>query len=264
MNDQKLYECKWLPRPCPICGENISITIMGHRTRELTSTIGTFIFELYDTVCERCGFIFNRRVPPHDFLAEYYRNSTMLLEPNYDLDARLDLVRQTVEPGLSIMEFGSKRGEFVLALNENNYRADGYDIASELKIGKAYDAALAYYILEHLVDPGAFLELIKRSVRPGGTIIIEVPDFTNYTLHSLYIEHFNHFTRQHLITLITNHNLELIDIFSGHSREYGITAIVRKGADQTNYDAYIDTMDEFEAYWQKKMAEGWGGKLRQN
>ena len=131
-------------------------------------------------------------------------------------------------------------------------------------VDKQYDVELAYFILEHTIDPNAFIVQMMDALNDDGMMIIEVPDFEQFPLHSLYVEHLNHFTPQHLITLLTNRRLKLIDIFSGHSREYGMTAIATKGLNAINAEKYTSTMEAYEAYWQRKMKLGYGSKLRRN
>lgn len=258
------HTSEWHTRACPICDESVAITLLDRRTRELTVNDGVYIFEHYDSVCDKCGLVFNHCVPDEKFIREYYRTSTMLVEPNYDLKERLKLVKLNIAKESTIIEFGAGRGEFVKALNGEGYVVDGFDYLIDKTVGKRYDVALAYFILEHTIDPNAFIIKMMDALDDDGMMIIEVPDFEQFPLHSLYIEHLNHFTPQHLITLLTNHGLKLVDVFSGHSREYGMTAIAVKGLNAINAEKYIKTMADFEVYWQRKMELGHGSKLRRN
>ena len=70
---------------------------------------------------------------------------------------------------------------------------------------------------------------MKQSVKDGGYIFIEVPDFDRFPQESLTHEHLSHFTSGHLNQLFLAAGLEPIEIASNHaSRYFGITAAARK------------------------------------
>ena len=51
---------------------------------------------------------------------------------------------------------------------------------TEWEPDEAYDAAYARFLLSHIADPTQLLSTLRRSMRPGGTVIIEDVDFRGH------------------------------------------------------------------------------------
>ncbi len=71
------------------------------------------------------------------------------------------------------------------------------------ELGQPFDAVMLIEVLEHLVDPLGTLEALARLVRPGGALLVEVPDARGWrgpprTFEALRVvqplEHLNAFT----------------------------------------------------------------------
>jgi SAM-dependent methyltransferase len=74
------------------------------------------------------------------------------------------------------------------------------DLTKQRWLGNLFDFGFSKSVLEHIVDPIPFLENIKAAIKPGGQLILFVPDWTTgyktfyddythvrpYTLKSLY------------------------------------------------------------------------------
>ena len=48
----------------------------------------------------------------------------------------------------------------------------------------SFDKVFAKHIIEHLNDPGKFIEEIHRILKPGGTAFFETPHFSSYVAYS--------------------------------------------------------------------------------
>jgi SAM-dependent methyltransferase len=109
---------------------------------------------------------------------------------------RLSFVRSLVPPPASLLDAGAGRGRFVLAARTAGYDAVGIEPSSRgagatAAIGAPVtqvsieDAAIAtesidvvtlWHVLEHLDDPGAALSRIHGWLRPGGALVVGVPN----------------------------------------------------------------------------------------
>ena len=67
-------------------------------------------------------------------------------------------------------------------------------------ISEQYDVILAFHVLEHLKDPVGALKELKRLVKPGGVIYLEVPNINDALLGLYEIEEYGsfHFFKSHL------------------------------------------------------------------
>lgn len=102
-----------------------------------------------------------------------------------------------VQKGARILEIGSGLGYLTHALNKAEYAAEGLEYsASAVNFAKKffgethtqgviedisesckerYDVVIATEVIEHVLDPNAFVEHILRVLKPGGKLILTTP-----------------------------------------------------------------------------------------
>lgn len=112
-------------------------------------------------------------------------------------------------------------------LNEElaqNLRQNGFDIitgnAETIKLNQTFDVVLAGDLIEHLNNPGIFLENVKTHLKPEGIFIFNTPNIysINFLLRGLffggnvphYYEHTIGFTEQLISELLSRYNLKII------------------------------------------------------
>jgi 2-polyprenyl-3-methyl-5-hydroxy-6-metoxy-1,4-benzoquinol methylase len=59
---------------------------------------------------------------------------------------------------------------------------DFQQVAAELAADEPFDALVALELFEHLTDQDGFLELARRLLRPGGRIVLSVPNVGHYSV----------------------------------------------------------------------------------
>jgi len=240
------------PKPCDICGEDENLTLLGKRTFAQPTRGGLFEFAHDDMLCLSCGFVFSRSIPDDEFLNDYYRlafkreSELVCIEPDFDPEARLRVIRRYAGAGDAVREIGASTGEFVERLNREGYAANGIDPlekSSELvdqegifgsgsleaATNQGCDAAVAYYVLEHITRPRSWLGEVRRFLKPEGILVIEVPDFSRCPEESLFPEHMVHFTPHHLRTLMESAGFEVLSAGEDNpSRHFGFVTVARK------------------------------------
>jgi SAM-dependent methyltransferase len=83
---------------------------------------------------------------------------------------------------------------------------------------------LALDVVEHLADPAAFMQQVRRLLAPGGWFIATVPAFRAlWTAHDDLNEHVTRFRRDEFATLVAAHGLEVI-----HSRYFFVLLAAAK------------------------------------
>ena len=117
-----------------------------------------------------------------------------------------------------ILDFGSGWGFFLAAAKENGWNPFGLEplpassIYARAKFGlnivtdtlrektfppAFFDAITSFQVFEHLPYPDKDIQHLHKSLRPGGIILIEVPNFETWTMWLLKSRH-RHFSQDHL------------------------------------------------------------------
>ncbi|MDO9084456.1 MAG: class I SAM-dependent methyltransferase, partial [Humidesulfovibrio sp.] len=97
------------------------------------------------------------------------------------------------------------------------------------------DVAAAYFVLEHVPAPVAFLSQCARILRPNGLLIIEVPDlelYPKFPTSFILNEHLNHFSPRTLAQVAQLAGFEVLEINrDACSRSYGFAAVLQLRGD---------------------------------
>ncbi|MHB1310887.1 MAG: class I SAM-dependent methyltransferase [Gemmatimonadaceae bacterium] len=77
--------------------------------------------------------------------------------------------------------------------------------------GHRFGLVLALDVIEHLADPDAFLEHVRRLVEPGGWFVATVPAFRAlWTAHDDLNQHVTRYRRDELASLVAAHGLDVV------------------------------------------------------
>ena len=163
---------------------------------------------LRTVICKDCGLVWSDPLPmdvaqyyEHDYRLDYkaaytpkpkhiYRAGLVALE-------RLKKINNAFKPGGSLLDVGSGGGEFLYLMNQLGYQTQGiepnqgYARYSMEQYGlqvlrgfvqeanfppQHFDGITIWHVLEHTADPAATLTLLKNWLKPGGTLVVEVPN----------------------------------------------------------------------------------------
>jgi 2-polyprenyl-3-methyl-5-hydroxy-6-metoxy-1,4-benzoquinol methylase len=219
-----------LNRACPVCGNAQSAPCLAKGTLTLVR-------------CQSCGMAYANPVPTDLASGEYYDQeaaayylSPAKLESDYApvrFERELRLFRCHCRGG-PVLDVGCSSGAFLFQLNRQfpgDYTPTGMDASGpaleyaaskgvpvirgnflEHNFGQKQFAALTFWaVLEHLLEPKAFVEKAASLLQPGGLCFILVPNFKSLA-HKLlgaryryiYLQHLNYFTRSALERLVAD------------------------------------------------------------
>lgn len=213
--------------PCNLC-QGYDASVIARRSRSGRP--------LRTVACHACGLVWSDP-RPHEarrFYAEDYRlayKNSFRPKPKHVLRAgkvalsRLGKIHSHVRPGLQVLDVGSGGGEFayllatlglaVKGIEPNRgyagYAAEEYGLDVEQGfIGDAvlppasYDLITIWHVLEHTENPRAVLAQLRDALKPGGTLVVEVPNVEatcqspRSTFHEAHLYNFNIATLQAL------------------------------------------------------------------
>jgi 2-polyprenyl-3-methyl-5-hydroxy-6-metoxy-1,4-benzoquinol methylase len=184
-----------------------------------------------------CGLVFADRATWRDpYSATDYYDPVHQPAQSYPLHTtaterdRIASVRRFVPTG-RLLDFGGGLGKTALAAHAAGFQAivledshkavtegqthhpeigwlEGRTIPDSISAG-SLDVVTMFHVLEHLPDPRSALAQIQRKLRPGGLLVIEVPNWGSHMrrlrgLHWQYVldHHVNHFTAASLTPLV--------------------------------------------------------------
>lgn len=249
--------------PCDCCGGRDVEEIWTNRYSARTRS-AEYRFVNRNVVCRNCGFAFVSPRPRQDALDRYYADcfAHFAGQPaSSDIATRVDYVRKHVAAGLDGIEIGGNRlvsdgrirSHFrnFASVEPNQEIAAHYPSIEAVPAGSA-DVVMHYYVLEHAADPRAFLQHCHRILRPGGTMICEVPDlklFPRFCGELLWWEHLSHFSVVSLARIAGACGFRIVDV--GHrtaSHERGFSAaFVRQESSAAGVQSPADAIEYADA-----------------
>ena len=223
-------------RPCPLCG--------GRSPRPATAAV-------LARACVDCGLVYIDPVPPEAIDPATYGND--YYEPWQGREEgprrimwkrRLGLLAGRVAAG-TLLDVGCGDGLFLSLARADGYGADGIEFSPEgarrasARIGRPvaigdlarsplhpgpFDIVTLWHVLEHLEAPGTMLDAVRRRLRPGGLLVVAVPNLDNRPMQIAYRlargralplyepgarePHLSHFPPRPLEKLLAQHGLE--------------------------------------------------------
>lgn len=143
--------------------------------------------------CRRCGLGYLNPRPTRDEIARYYPAPYYSQRDSLGTRYRLQAQYVNGTPG-RLLDIGAARGDFLAVMHEKGWEVQGIEPSVEAEnpygvpIQRAafpeesdfpsahFDAITAWAVFEHLHDPrSAFVEC-ARLLRPGGVLVIQVPN----------------------------------------------------------------------------------------
>jgi len=191
--------------------------------------------------CDECGLVWLDPMPTAAEVAAYYEQSYRdgIYEPYAAADTirrliaehRLAEVRPHARPG-RWLDVGAATGHFVEAAVLAGIAAEGCELSgSAVESARArgltmhhaavedftpaapYDTITAFDVLEHLREPRAFLDRLRRWLTPGGTLALTLPDVSSIyprvmRRHWFYYapsDHLHYFDPRTITRLLSEH-----------------------------------------------------------
>ncbi len=275
---------------CPIC--------KGTESKELrTCKDNTGSKETFSIVaCPDCGFEYTNPIPLEDQIGKYYEseeyvshsntskgviNSLYQLVRAYTLKQKLRLINKNTL-GKKLLDIGCGTGEFLNICSKNGYNTLGVEPSNEARKqaienfklnvieeqemdeieADSFDVISMWHVLEHVYHLNKRVEEIYRILKPGGKLIVAVPNRTSFD--ALYYQqywaaydlprHLYHYSPENIKTLFSNHNFKLTQILPMKFDSYYVSMLSEKYKNQKSglFNAIrIGWLSNFKAFLKK-------------
>jgi SAM-dependent methyltransferase len=159
-------------------------------------------------VCVRCGLGRFHPIPEPEVVRgfypdEYYGEPGTKFQPLVERLVRLvgerhiGFLSRNLAPGARVLDVGCGRGVLLGPLADRGFEVHGLEISSEAARGadpraeiriaakvadagyeeSAFDEVIIWHVLEHMSDPRGTLDELHRVLKPGGRLVVAVPNF---------------------------------------------------------------------------------------
>lgn len=205
--------------------------------------------------CRQCNLVHVSPRPDDEHLPAYYPDGYFGKRHPVFKDFFMDLRVRTLPPpkaGGRVLDIGCGRGDFLMACRRKGWQVTGVEQAGtpimelrqslDLEVvatteldrlaDASFDVVTMWHVFEHMADPRETLRQVVRLLRPGGTLIIEVPNFGSwqarlgprYWFHLDVPRHLLHFERPTLHAMLVAEGLapETWGTFSAEYDAFGM------------------------------------------
>ncbi|MCX7306254.1 MAG: class I SAM-dependent methyltransferase [Hyphomicrobiales bacterium] len=214
--------------PCPVCGFASHTPVAGLDRR---------LKRLSTVMCDRCGLLRTNPMPSEEALDRYYERyyrldyqgavsaprARHLRKRAAEASERRAWLRPRIPAGGRTLDFGAGSGEFVSAMLEAGFDAQGFEPGAayasharqtlgrrmveagwrDVKHQAEFDLVTCMSVLEHLGTPVEALQAMVSWLKPGGKVFVMVPDMQHHAqkgfgaLHFAHVVGFNHHNLQY-------------------------------------------------------------------
>ena len=263
-------------KKCKICGYT-KTTLVEKKITSSPYLYGGNEFEMYFSLCNKCGFVWLKNPVKEKELNNYYINSGHMQKRNkskvYKGQFKF-IIDNTVNNNIcSVLDVGCGDFDF-LRLFDKNIKKIGNDVRKEtfeacddvsylpgffkdLKRSKKYDLICFRHIVEHLNDINDTLSQASNIISSQGLIYIEVPSiyyFSNLKFMNtdFTFEHVNYFSTNSLSNLLFKHHFKVIAItqhFDLEGMPYGVIRClaINHINDKKTIHSYSDNVDHIKS-----------------
>jgi 2-polyprenyl-3-methyl-5-hydroxy-6-metoxy-1,4-benzoquinol methylase len=202
--------------------------------------------------CRTCGLVFQRAPRTLEALDEAQASAYGEPEKRFggvvELGvrafrwSRVRLAQRWMPAGGRVLDVGCGRGLFLRMLQERGYQVQGTELsaataanayagvsvdAGELRVGQypdaSFDLVSIWHVLEHLREPHTALRASHRALRPGGRLLLAVPNFGSvqsrfggpHWFHLDLPRHIFHFSPETLERLLHSQRFQLVELKTG-------------------------------------------------
>jgi SAM-dependent methyltransferase len=198
--------------------------------------------------CRVCGFVQIDPVLADDYYDEYLMTVSHSAQMRRYQQAQAEAFVERFElRGRQVLEVGCGDGNYLLYLKGAGARVSGNEPSARFRQlalekgftvhpgyvqadapvpGGPYDAVATRQVLEHVPDPHDFILGLRRSLVPGGAVLVEVPSLEQamegHRFYDFFSDHLNYFTARTLRFALERVGFEVLETSRGMNGEFNV------------------------------------------
>ncbi|MEW4563488.1 methyltransferase domain-containing protein [Bremerella sp. JC770] len=263
--------------PCPISGDHAAIVVCN-RDR--------YGYPLRTVISKATGLVYADPRADHDSIEDFYRSTyrrfyKSATKPKWKHTARnayiagqrVDMIKSLAPKGAAVLDIGTGSGELLYVGRSHGLEMQGVEVDQAyaqfgrksygVKIINAplrkavlpdnhFDMVTLFHVLEHLPDPRMALSKVAATLKPGGHVLIEVPNVESLDTRfrqKWHAGHLFHFNGQTLMAMAAVSGLDTLSVHTCERRNIvGVT--LHKPTQPSTVDWQTIVAGNFEQTWQ--------------
>ena len=232
---------------CPWCGNQTDHLYVEVKDYFLSQEE----FQLYQ--CDQCGLLFTVPRPGPDVIGKYYQsdeyyshqeNKKGLIPRIYEAVKSVNLkhkVSLAIDglPKGRLLDIGCGVGDFLVHVQQKGWEVAGIEPSDDAKsitqnrlgflpldpsestsfADRSFDVITMWHVLEHIDDLKTQLSELKRLLKPGGRLIIALPNYKSFDCQHYKDKwaawdvprHLNHFSPDVICSIISSIGMDFVD-----------------------------------------------------
>ena len=233
---------------CPWCGNQTDHRYIEVKDYFLTQED----FQLF--LCEHCGLVFTTPRPSPDVIGKYYQsdeyyshkeNNKGFIPKIYEWVKSFNVKRKVKLaiaglPKGRLLDIGCGVGDFLLHIKKQSWEISGIEPSDDAKAiaferlgffplspsessslpDHFFDVITMWHVLEHVDDLKSQLSELKRLLKPGGRLIIALPNYKSFDSQHYKDKwaawdvprHLNHFNPEVIRSIVSSFGMDFVDI----------------------------------------------------
>lgn len=216
---------------CYVCNAIIEVPAYDKPAPAITSVMTTLDLPTRVFVCDGCGHAQSSALPDieafydtgyrisldseaHDQVIAARPDGTMIYRTDHQADIALRLMN--LSQGASLLDYGAAKADTLRKLCATRVDIDAhvFDVSADYAAAwqgwitpdnqaiytcpphwkGRFDAVMSHFVIEHVVDPVGFISGIAELLKPGGVLLLSMPDAFSNPGDMIVADHVNHFS----------------------------------------------------------------------
>jgi len=263
--------------PCPISGDHAAIVVCN-RDR--------YGYPLRTVISQSTGLVYADPRADNDSIDDFYRSTyrrfyKSAAKPKWKHTARnayiagqrVEMIKSLTRKGAAVLDVGTGSGELLYVGRRHGFEMQGIEVDQAyaqfgrksygVKIinaslrraalpGNHFDMVTLFHVLEHLPDPQTALSKVAGALKPGGHVLIEVPNveaFDTRFRQKWHAGHLFHFNCHTIAALAAVSGLDTLSVHTCERRNV-VGATLHKPKKPRTVDWQTIVTGNFEQIWQ--------------